>query len=99
MVTNLILYRGEADDGDPINIGISLPIEFFAEDIGVDFLINELQTRKLHQGLHGFEKRIDAADDRRSGVEDEASAWRQPRQAGLDDPHGKLNTELPPPWR
>ena len=37
----------EADDGDPIGMRVSLPIELLAKDVGVDFLINELQAMEL----------------------------------------------------
>ena len=44
MVTVYPLDDCEADDGDSIGMCIGLPIEFLAEDVGIDFLINELQA-------------------------------------------------------
>ena len=43
-------YGGETDGGDSIGIRVSGPVEFLAEDVGIDFLINEVAGIELQAG-------------------------------------------------
>jgi hypothetical protein len=92
-------YECETDDGNPIGVRIRVPFELLAKDVGVDFLINELQGRQLNERPERLEKRVHPIDDRRSGIENEAAAGPEPRQLCRTIRSPSSMPSSPPPCR
>ena len=87
-------YGGETDGGNSIGIRVSGPVEFLAEDVGIDFLINEVAGIELQAALQRFEEGVGAANNGRAAIEDQPPARSKPGQALLGNSNREVDAKL-----
>src|SRR4051794_15053713 len=85
---------GDRDYRDAVRTVVRRMLELLAEYVRIDLLILEPQIAPGQARAQDVVETVDAFHDRRTGVEQETSAGREPVYSLLDDLERQLRSEL-----